>query len=256
MLLRKEMTRIILGVLSLGLTFPLALKAQDDLVKAWKKVADDAWKFAWEKVEEEAYAKVKDDPGLPRVLLIGDSISSVYVGPVRRLLQAKANVHHPSTNCSSTVVGLEHLPEWLGQGKWDVIHFNWGLHDLIIQADGDHRVPPGQYERNLQELVQRLKATEATLIWASTTPVPERIEGGGPLRRNADAIAYNAVARKIMEEHQIQINDLYALAVPRLKEIQVPFDVHFTFEGSEVFAKQVASSILAALRQCSKEAIP
>ena len=112
-------------------------------------------------------------------------------------------------------------PGGLGQGKWDVIHFNWGLHDLIIQADGDHRVPLGQYERNLQELVQRLKATEATLIWASTTPVPERIEGGGPLRRNADAIAYNAVARKIMEEHQIQ--DAAKESVP-ITKMEAPND--------------------------------
>lgn len=94
-----------------------------------------------------------------------------------------------------------------------------------------------------------MKATEAKLIWASTTPVPERIEGGGPVRRNADAIAYNAVARKIMEEHQIQINDLYALALPRLKEIQVPFDVHFTFEDvlsvpcPSVFGLQLGESL-------------
>jgi GDSL-like lipase/acylhydrolase family protein len=247
MCLRRGTTIRLLGLLSLWLTFSPALKAQDDLAKAWKKVADDAWKYAWEKVDEEAYAEVKDDPNLPRVLLIGDSISSVYVGPVRHIMKGRANVHHPPTNCSSTVVGLGHLAEWLGQGKWDVIHFNWGLHDLIVQGDDSHRVPLGQYGKNLQELVRRLKATGARLIWASTTPIPERIEPGKPLRRNADVIAYNAEARKIMEEHQIPINDLYAFALPRLKEIQVPFDVHFTFEGSELFAKQIAASILVEL---------
>ncbi len=255
MCLRRGTTLMVLEVLSLWLTFPLALEAQRDLAQAWKKVADDAWKFAWEKVEEEAYANVKDTPNLPRVLLIGDSISFVYVKPVRRIMEAKANVHHPPTNCSSTVVGLEHLAEWLGQGKWDVIHFNWGLHDLAIQANGSHRVPLDQYEKNLRELVRRLKVTGAKLIWASTTPVPERIEGG-PLRRSADAIAYNTAARRIMEEHEIRINDLYAFALPRLNEIQIPFDVHFTFEGSELFARQVAASILAELGTRSSGGTP
>ena len=25
---------------------------------------------------------------------------------------------------------MANLDKWLGDGNWDVIHFNWGLHDL------------------------------------------------------------------------------------------------------------------------------
>ena len=77
-----------------------------------------------------AMAKVEDVPGLPRVLLIGDSISIGYTVPVRELLEGKANVHRPLTNCGPTSKGVAEIEEWLGDGKWDVIHFNWGLHDL------------------------------------------------------------------------------------------------------------------------------
>ncbi len=77
-----------------------------------------------------AFALVTDDPKLPRVLLIGDSISIGYTVPVRELLAGQANVHRPLTNCGPTTRGLEQLDGWLGEEKWDVIHFNFGLHDL------------------------------------------------------------------------------------------------------------------------------
>jgi len=194
-----------------------------------------------------------DEPVLPRVLLIGDSISMDYTVPVRRLLQGRANVHRVPGNGSTTVVGLENLSAWLGDKKWDVIHFNWGLHDLTVllgqggvKNDGSHLVPLDQYQKNLEELVGRLKRTGATLVWATTTPVPPadvRIL----YRKSSDAIAYNAVARNIMEKSAIAIDDLYSFALPRLATIQKPENVHFTEAGSEELAKQVAASISAAL---------
>lgn len=47
-----------------------------------------------------AYREIKDAPGLPRVLLIGDSISIGYTEPVRMELAGKANVHRIPTNGS------------------------------------------------------------------------------------------------------------------------------------------------------------
>ncbi len=42
-------------------------------------------------------------------------------------------------------------------------------------------------------------------------------------------------------------DDLYAFALPKIKEIQIPDNVHFTESGSKFLAQQVARSILAAL---------
>jgi len=200
-----------------------------------------------------------DDPALPRVLLIGDSISMDYTVPVRRLLDGRANVHRVPMNGSTTVVGLENLSAWLGDKKWDVIHFNWGLHDLTVllgqgglKNDGSHLVPLDQYQKNLEELGRRLKLTGATLVWATTTPVPSA-DVAILYRKSSDAIAYNAVARKIMEENGIAIDDLYSFALPRLGTIQKPANVHFTDAGSEELAKQVAASILAALKTRNRD---
>ena len=89
----------------------------------------------------------------------------------------------------------------------------------------------------------RLQKTNAKLIWRSTTPVPEGAKG----RVVGDSAKYNAVAKKIMDEHGIAIDDQYAFALPRLKEIQRPADVHFTTEGSKALAEQAVASILKAL---------
>jgi acyl-CoA thioesterase-1 len=194
-----------------------------------------------------AFAKVRDDPALPRVLLIGDSISIGYTVATRQLLRGKVNVHRIPTNGGPTTRGVESLDEWLGDGKWDVIHFNWGLHDLKFMPDGKQQVPIADYEKNLRELVRRLRATGAKLIWASTTPVPEgRLN---PPRKNADVQAYNAVAARVMKEYGVVIDDLYAFALPRLADIQLPVNVHFSPEGSQVLAKRVVASILDELRK-------
>ena len=204
-----------------------------------------------------AFRAVRDDPSLPRVLLIGDSISIGYTVPVQTLLKGKANVHRAPTNCGPTTRGLEQIDSWLGDGNWNVIHFNWGLHDLKYmgptgqnladpKAEGSHpQVPIDQYEENLRKLVKRLKKTGAKLIWCSTTPVPAGSKG----RVVGDAVKYNTTAAKVMQENDVMINDLYGFAKPQLDKIQRLANVHFSPEGSSTLAKQVVARIEAALAE-------
>ncbi|MGC9318533.1 MAG: SGNH/GDSL hydrolase family protein, partial [Armatimonadota bacterium] len=72
------------------------------------------------------FQPIEDDPELPRVLLIGDSISVGYTLPVRSILEGTANVHRIPENGGPTARGLERIEDWLGDERWDVIHFNWG----------------------------------------------------------------------------------------------------------------------------------
>jgi len=207
-----------------------------------------------------ALQQIQDDPALPRVLLIGDSISMGYTVDVRELLKGKANVHRPPANCGPTTTGLKSLEQWLAVGsesgqpakKWDVIHFNWGLHDLkymdekgaLVAPDkGKQQVPPEQYEKNLRELVGKLKSTGGKLIWCATTPVPDGSNG----RVAGDEAKYNQIAEKVMKENGVQINDLAAFAKPKLAEIQLPKNVHFSPAGSKVLAAEVAGVIEKAL---------
>lgn len=194
---------------------------------------------------DPVFVPVQEVAGLPRVLLIGDSISMGYTLPVRQLLEGKANVQRIPENGGPTSRGLQQLTKWLGTGKWDVIHFNFGLHDLKFLTDGTQQTPIADYEKNLRELVKRLKATGAKVIWCSTTPVPEGKLN--PVRKNSDVIAYNAVALKVMQENGIAVDDLYSFAWPKLAQIQLPQNVHFNPQGYKVLAGCVVASIQAAL---------
>lgn len=201
-----------------------------------------------------AFAKVRDEPGLPRVLILGDSISIGYTVPLREALKGKANVHRPAANCGPTTAGVKSLDRWLGDGHWDVIHFNHGLHDLKYVDDqgknappsrGHQQVPIPEYVKNLETIVARLKKTGATLIFATTTPVPE----GEPQRVAGEEKKYNAAAEEVMKREGVAIDDLYAAVAPEFDRYAIgPHNVHFKRDGYELLARKAAASIEKALK--------
>lgn len=198
-----------------------------------------------------------------RVLILGDSISIGYTPHVRELLEGRAQVWRPMRengkspeNCAGTNHGVERLEAWLAidGGDWDVIHFNFGLHDLkrvdpetgrnSKDAAHPHQAGPERYRSQLQGITERLGETGARLVFATTTPVPEQV--GGPVRMPQDPITYNRVALEVMHQAGVRVDDLYGFALPRLEQLQRTRDVHFVPEGSQALAGEVARSILAA----------
>lgn len=201
-----------------------------------------------------AYAQVEDVPGLPRVLLIGDSISIWYTVPVRNLLKGKANVHRPPENCHATNYILKQLDTYLGDKKWDVIHFNSGGHDLTYRKDGIQGnpgltpeeggklvVPLDEYKKNLRMIVARLKKTGAKVVWSTTTPMGVKYQEK-KIRFEEDIVKYNAAAAEIMKAEGVPIVDLYGMSKPNIEKL-VKDGVHYTDEGSEMLAKAVAGAI-------------
>jgi len=200
---------------------------------------------------------------LPRVLLLGDSISMAYGPVVEERLAGRAFVMRArqpdgekAENCEGTTHGLQHVERWLAQdgGGWDVIHFNFGLHDLKRVHPGTGRnsndpadprqAEPAAYEAQLEAIVQRLETSGATLLFATTTPVPDGVR---PFRDPADVARYNEAALRVMRAHGIAIDDLHALVEPRLATLQNPHDVHFNAAGSAVLGEAVAGAVLDAL---------
>ncbi len=216
--------------------------------------------FASDVPKKSAASEPREDPRLPYVLIIGDSVSMAYTPPLQMELAAKANVIHPKANCGSTKIGMRDLALWLEGRKWDLIHFNWGLHDLgyryandsNLDANGEYARPdngghqnvsPSEYEKNLRDLVTRLKATGAKLIFATTTPVSADLHS---YVKDAE-LPYNEAALRVMKEAGIPVNDLWGFSKPQIDAIQIPGNPHFHKKGSEALAKQIASVITPAL---------
>ena len=199
----------------------------------------------------------KIDPSLPNVLLLGDSISIGYMLDVRKELEGEANVFRPATNCGPTTNGIKGIEDWLGDRKWSVIHFNFGLHDLKYMGpkgenladpkkDTSHQqVPLSEYVTNIRAIAERLKQTGAKVIWCQTTPVPEGAGG----RVVGDAVKYNEAAAKVMIElGGIATDDLYDFSLANVTSEQRPANVHYTPEGSKMLAGHVVESIRKALK--------
>jgi acyl-CoA thioesterase-1 len=193
-----------------------------------------------------AAVALAQEPGgsrLPRVLIIGDSISMGYTEPVRKVLAGKADVQRIAENGGPTSNGVAHLGQ-LPPGPWDVITFNFGLHDLKLDT-GPHQVEIPQYEANLKIIVDALRKTGAKLVWVTTTPVP--VGKLNPKRERADVPLYNQAAARVLQGRVDAVCDLYAAVLPRESELQLKENVHFTPAGYDFLATQVTASITEQL---------
>lgn len=217
----------------------------------------------------EAFAYVENNAKLPNVLLYGDSISIMYTMRVRARLKDKANVYrlHENGNHSGKFIELmtemhdamrdpQLDPPWAFQ--WDVIHFNVGLHDLKYLLDGKMDKEKGiqvssidVYKKNLRAIVDYLHelAPNAKLVFATTTPVPDKSEG----RVAGDAARYNEAAREVLKDYpDVLINDLYSLAKPNQEKWWLKRgNVHYNKTGCEALGDKVAESILEAISKRS-----
>ena len=196
-------------------------------------------------------------PPKKKVLIIGDSISIGYFPFVKEQLAACADVVHNKGNAQHTRTGLKNIDEWIGDEKWDVIQFNWGLWDLCYRlpnvkgeasrdkVNGKLTTGLDEYRSNLEALVKVLKKTNAKLVYVTTTYVPENEPG----RFVEDAGKYNAVAKEVMKAHGVQVNDIYSASKKIHKKFAVaPNDVHYTKEGYQELAKLIQKPLLKELK--------
>jgi acyl-CoA thioesterase-1 len=200
-------------------------------------------------LENPSFAFVERAANLPDVLLMGNSISIGYTPYVREALAGKANVYRLPENGRDVPKALKELPKWLAGDGWEVIHFNWGLHDLKylkdgkLDMEGEQNISPERYRELLNQLVLELRKTKAQLIWATTSYIPEGSQG----RVRGDEVRYNEIAAEVMAQYpDILIDDQYSLTAAHLQE-QQPRNVHFLPEGMKRQGEQVAAKIEAAL---------
>jgi GDSL-like Lipase/Acylhydrolase family len=178
---------------------------------------------------------------LPRVLLIGDSIARGYYGGVEAALQGQAVVARLTTSKSLGDPGLlGEVKLILSQTKFDVVHFNNGLHGWGYTEQ--------EYAAAFPELVEAIRAGApgARLIWATTTPM--RVPGQAAFQpENERVVARNAIAARLTAQEKIPTDDLYGVLADK-PELWSGDGVHLNGDGTAVLGAKAAEAIRALLR--------
>ncbi len=194
---------------------------------------------------------------LPRVLLLGDSIARGYEPEVEKRLAGVAYVNRLATSAFITdPMLLTEIALVLDNTKFDVIHFNNGMHGWQHSEE--------EYRQGFSAFLEVIRehAPHAKLIWASTTalrepggtagdrgPIAGEAVDRGKLMVQADLLrasdarirARNAIALEFITRANIPVDDLFALTVGR-PELHNG-SVHFNASGIALQADQVAAQI-------------
>ena len=176
---------------------------------------------------------------LPRVLLIGDSITRAYYPEVEKRLAGKAYVGRLS---SSAFISDPALPDQikmvLTQYRFDVIHFNNGMHGWQHTEK--------EYEAAFPEYLKAIRKYEpnAKLIWANTTPLkvsPPPSPDNSTQVTDSRIAERNVIAAKFMQAHGITVEDLNT---PMQGHPEYHVDnIHFNDKGISIQADLVATDI-------------
>jgi lysophospholipase L1-like esterase len=179
---------------------------------------------------------------LPRVLLIGNSITQGYYPVVEEMLKGKAYVARYTTSRGIADPALfNEIENLISQHKFDIIHFNNGLHGIGYEAD--------VYKKGLEKLVKQLKrhGQGAVLIGATSTRVLPGFSGWKSDEFNDALIrTRNEIVKEVCSDRGIAVNDLYAVTANN-PELFSEDKIHYKKEGYTALGKQAVSYVLEAL---------
>jgi lysophospholipase L1-like esterase len=176
--------------------------------------------------------------GLPRVLLIGDSITYGYYPKVQAQLKSQAYVARLATSASAGDPALlDQVALVLRHTRFDVIHLNNGLHGL-----GYTEAEYGREYANLLDLIGRL-APQARLILATSTPMRQGKDMTEFNPATARVRARNQIVKELASQRDLPVDDLFALVVNEPSFYAGGDGVHLVAKGKSAQAAQVAAEV-------------
>ena len=203
----------------------------DEIQSAMREHENIEWTIAY------AYGLTDETRNLPRVLLVGDSICKGYQEAVRERLKGRMNVSFwASSYCVTSPAYLPLLSVYLDEAKYDVVHFNNGLHSFPTSLD--------DYAKGFRAALELVRKRQpgAKIVWCSATPVRDAA-------KMAKCRELNATAAKVAAEFGADAtDDLFAFCCDFDLEAAWSDGTHFRPEAIERQAEQVASSVLVAAR--------
>lgn len=180
---------------------------------------------------------------LPHILIIGNSITRGYTPKVEPAFEGRAYVGRISNSKSlGDPALLDELEAVLKHNKFDIIHFNNGLHGAeYTEAEYDKAFP------KLIKLIRKYQP-KAKLIWATTTPV-RCGEGMVEFTDFTDRVKErNKIAMKhIAKAGDIMVDDLWATVIDHPEYYAGGDGTHPVEAGWEALGAQVTKVLNEAL---------
>ena len=179
------------------------------------------------------------DKKLPRVMLVGDSITKGYFKVAEKQLQGKASCARFATSaCVSDPAFFAQLDAMFSHYQYAVIHFNNGLHGMGYSEE-EYREG---YEKALQ--LTRKKAPKAKLILALSTPL-QSTSNVNKLNPRVDE--RNRIVRELAQKYGATINDLHGISKGHPEHYKDPY--HFKPVAIDLQGKRVGETVKKALAQ-------
>ena len=200
---------------------------------------------------------VQSEAKSPNVLFLGDSITMHYSPTVIELMEGKAQVYRCKQNVTWTG---RLLKEFLAGNleaencQWDVVFFNVGNWDITPAdarfirknpdwkfVDGQPKTPIPEYEKNLAEIIRRIRTHSpgVKLVFTTTTFIPSVGAEGA-----VGVEAFNAAAIKVMKANDVPVFDLYSATKPHVGLLLYKDNTHFSKVANEgVIAPHVAAAL-------------
>lgn len=180
-----------------------------------------------------------DKKDLPRVLLVGDSITRAYYEDVRNKLGGKCYVDYIAMSYAvDSKVYTDVTAGFAGDSDYALIHFNHGLHGMHMTD----KVYGEGIEKMLKEIGKNRK-----VILATSTIVKESGNARIDYRQTGIILRRNEIVRYIAGKYGYGVDDLYTVSANVPNEMRTDDGVHYTEAGSERLAEHVAKAILSAL---------
>ena len=182
-----------------------------------------------------------------RVLLIGDSITRSYRDCVQEYYKPKRIA--VDKLCGSRCAGdpvltaeIDLATGPLNGYKYDVIHFNNGLHG----GCNDTQISLDVYKKGIEDIISVLRRNQpqAKIVMVTSTYMSLKGDESFVIDEevNAFVLERNAFLREFAKENGFLLNDLYALTAgnPAFRQTD---GIHFDASSAGKLAKHVASYI-------------
>lgn len=189
---------------------------------------------------------------MKRVLLLGDSIRMGYDSYIRDLLKGECEVFYEKDNGRFSSYTLWQVNKtFKNHGKFDIVHWNNGYWDMNIEAPMTEAMHPvEEYIHFLKRIIREIRRNGAKIIFATTTPVPEK---GSALDNTGTGMEisydngwvekYNNAAKQLMAQEHIAVDDLYELMLTGKDYYKCHDGLHLTEKGYRLCAAQAAELI-------------